>query len=94
MRIEAWNNVLQDKKYLEMLKNSGNALRFYYGQIDLSPDYGQIYQYDVEAFPFRMYNIYALDPRLSGTSRDCPARIWRRFDRECPRALLRSGLRA
>lgn len=62
MRIEAWNNVLQDKKYLEMLKNSGNALRFYYGQIDLSPDYGQIYQYDVEAFPFRMYNIYALDP--------------------------------
>ncbi len=62
MRIEAWENVLQDRQYLEILKHSGNALRFYYGQIDTSPDYGQIYQYSVAPMPMRMYNVYALDP--------------------------------
>lgn len=62
MRIEAWDNILQDKQYLEILKHSGNALRFYYGQIDTSPDWGQIYQYSTAPMPMRMYNIYALDP--------------------------------
>lgn len=62
MRIEAWQNVLQDGKYLEILKNSGNALRFYYGQIDDSIDYNQIYQYSTAPFEMRLFNIYALDP--------------------------------
>lgn len=62
MRLEAWENVLQDRQYLDILKHSGNALRFYYGQIDTSPDYGQIYQYRTDLMPMRMYNIYALDP--------------------------------
>lgn len=62
MRIEAWENLLQDKQYLEILKNSGNALRFYYGEIDKSPDYGQIYQYLTEPMPMRFFNLYSLDP--------------------------------
>lgn len=62
MRIEAWENVLNDEATLEIWKNSGNAKRFYYGEVDDSPDYGQIYRYRTAPMPMRMYNIYALDP--------------------------------
>lgn len=65
MRIEAWDNKLQDKLYLEILKNSGNATRFYYGVADDGEDYNQIYRYDVAPFVTKLFNIYAIDPGYS-----------------------------
>lgn len=61
MRIESWENNLQNERFLAVLKNSGNALRFYWGKVDNSIDYGQIYQYEVAPFRMRLFNIYAMD---------------------------------
>lgn len=61
MRIESYENAMQDEHYLEILKNSGNAQRFYYGIVDDRSDYGRIYQYSVSPMTMRFANIYALD---------------------------------
>lgn len=65
MRIESWDNALQDPIYLEILKNSGNATRFYFGVATDEIDYNQIYQYQLSKFVMRMFNIYAIDPGFS-----------------------------
>lgn len=65
LRIEAWDNVLQDETYLEILKSGGNATRFYFGVASDEIDYNQIYQYEISDFPMRMFNIYAIDPGFS-----------------------------
>lgn len=61
LRIESWENVLQDARYLEVLKASGNAARFYYSQPDDSADYGRIYPYDVAPPKTRLFYVYGMD---------------------------------
>lgn len=61
-RLEAWENKLQDKLYLNILKNSGNADRFFYGVVKDLPDFSKIYVYDTVDFSARFFYVYAIDP--------------------------------
>lgn len=62
LRIEAWDNKLQDELYLNILKNSGNAERFFYGSVVDLPDFSKIYTYNVDNFVSRFFYIYSIDP--------------------------------
>lgn len=65
LRIESWDNVFIETLFLDMLKNSGDADRFYYGRVNDAIDFDQIYTYEVGEFVERMFNVYGIDPGYS-----------------------------
>lgn len=64
-RLESWDNKFMEPLFFEMLKNSGDADRFYYGRVTEGVDYDQIYNFEVGEFKQRMFNIYGIDPGYS-----------------------------
>lgn len=65
IRIESWDNAFIEPLFLDMLKNSGDADRFYYGRVNDAIDYDQIYNYEVAPYVPRMFTIYGIDPGYS-----------------------------
>lgn len=65
LRIESWDNKFIEPLFLEMLKNSGDVDRFYYGRVNDAIDFAQIYNYEVGQFTERMFHLYGIDPGYS-----------------------------
>lgn len=65
LRIESWDNVFIEPLFLDMLRNSGDVDRFYYGRVNDAVDFDQIYNYEIAPFVDRMFCVYGIDPGYS-----------------------------